>query len=130
MSEHPTAEPAAIGETGESQAPSPSGGAAAGPACVVIEGETTEGKRFRPSDWNERLHGTLRALDEDEYQACHGFVRLTTMGGRKCVQVDCKLREQDERLFNFFLRFARDNHLRTREFTAEEWEQARKGENR
>ena len=94
----------------------------------MIQGETADGKRFRPSDWNERLHGTLRALDEDEYQACHDFVHLTTMGGRKCVQVDCKLRKQDERLFNFFLRFARDNNLRTREFTAEEWEKARNSE--
>ena len=125
--EHPTA-PAA---SGADQAPAPGGAGDVGaePACVVIEGETLDGKRFRPSDWNERLHGTLRALDEDEYQACHDFVHLTTMGGRKCVQVDCQLREQDERLFNFFLRFARDNNLRTREFTAEQWQQARDSQN-
>lgn len=109
----------------ESSAPAGNGGGE--PVCVVIEGETTEGKRFRPSDWNERLHGTLRALDEDEYQACQGYVHITTVGGVKCVQVDCRLREEDERLFNFFLRFARDNHLRTREFTAEEWEKVRQG---
>lgn len=114
--------------SGADPTPSAEAGAGGAPVCFVIEGETEDGKRFRPSDWNERLHGTLRALDEDEYQACHDFVHLTTMGGRKCVQVDCKLREQDERLFNFFLRFARDNKLRTREFTAEQWEKARSNE--
>ena len=95
---------------------------------MVIEGETIDGKRFRPSDWNERLHGTLRALDEDEYQACEGFVHLTTLDGRKCVQVDCRLREEDERLFNFFLRFARDNNLRVRELTEAELEKMRQSE--
>lgn len=94
---------------------------------MLILGETLDGKRFRPSDWNERLHGTLRALDEDEYLACQEFVHLATVEGWKCVQVDCKLREEDERLFDFFMRFARDNNLRTREYSRAEWERTREG---
>ena len=116
------------GATEATESPSPAGDAGGEAVCVVILGETVDGKRFRPSDWNERLHGTLRALDEEEYQACHDFVHLTTLGGRKCVQVDCRLREEDERLFDFFLHFARDNNLQMRELTKAELEKARRGE--
>ena len=112
------------GVSGDSDSPAAADG---GVRVLVIEGETADGKRFRPSDWNERLHGTLRALDDEEYLACQDFVHLATVDGRKCVQVDYRLREEDERLFNFFLRFARDNNLRTREFSLSEWEKVRAG---
>ena len=95
------------------------------PGCVVIEGVTADGKRFRPSDWNERLHGTLRALDDEDYQAFRGFVHLATLDGGKCVRVDCRLRDENERLYDFFVRFARDNNLRTRELSDDEWRRAR-----
>ena len=80
---------------------------------MVILGKTQTGGRFRPSDWCERLHGVLRALDEEDAAAFAGCVRLVNYQGNKAVWVDRRLQDENEQLFSFFRRFADDNQLQT-----------------
>lgn len=80
---------------------------------LVILGKTEGGGRFRPSDWCDRLYGVLRALDEEDAEACADFVHLVNYEGNKAVMVDRQLEEANEQLFKFFSRFAADNNLMT-----------------
>lgn len=88
---------------------------------VVIMGKTHAGGKFRPSDWCDRLHGALRALDEEEAEICADFVRLVNYDGSKAVMIDLQLEEANGRLFQFFVNFARDNDLQTARIRREEW---------
>ncbi|MGI9338895.1 MAG: DUF3579 domain-containing protein [Gammaproteobacteria bacterium] len=80
---------------------------------LVILGKTRAGGRFRPSDWCERLHGVLRALDEEDAAEFADMVRLVNYEGNKAVWIDRRLQGANEQLFNFFSRFADDNQLQT-----------------
>lgn len=80
---------------------------------LVILGKTSAGGRFRPSDWCERLHGVLRALDDDEAAELADMVHLINYEGDKAVLIDRRLQEANEQLFGFFSRFANDNNLQT-----------------
>lgn len=84
-----------------------------------IHGVTTSGKKFRPSDWSERLAGVM---------ACYGpkakgteglnsrlqyslYVRPTIVGDLKCVILDARLHDIEPMAFDFVLNFAKDNDL-------------------
>lgn len=92
---------------------------------LVIEGITLEGMVFRPSDWIERLIGTLSSYGEDrrsgarpytgvdrrQRQEC--FVQAQMIDGRKCLVVDCRLRESNPAAFHFLQEFIQNNRLQT-----------------
>ena len=86
------------------------------PTEFFIQGITKDGKKFRPSDWSERLAGVM---------ACFGpgasgpnarlkyslYVRPTMLGDLKCVILDSRLRDIEPMAFDFVLNFAKDNNL-------------------
>lgn len=79
---------------------------------VVIKGVTQDGKRFRPSDWAERLATAVGQFGSDRRVRFHPHVRIATVDGEKCLIVDNCLEDEDPLLFNFLIHFAQDNHLR------------------
>ncbi len=80
----------------------------------VIKGVTPSGKRFRPSDWAERLCGVLSAFGSDGRMRYSPYVHPINAGGMKCVVVDARLKEIEPMAYNFLLHFARDNDLEVR----------------
>ena len=89
------------------------------PTEYFIQGITSSGRKFRPSDWSERLAGVM---------ACYGpksrgtkgpnshlqyslYVRPTMIGDLKCVILDSRLHDIEPMAFNFVMNFARDNDL-------------------
>ena len=83
---------------------------AAGPD-VVIWGETTAGRGFRPSDWADRLAGVTSAFGRDQKLTYSPLVRPVSVRGVRAVVVGCRLAELEPRLYQFLLGFARDNEL-------------------
>lgn len=81
------------------------------PNELVIRGVTTSGKTFRPSDWAERLAGVLSTFSEDNRLGYSPCVKPTTVDGIGCVIVGKRLKQLDERAYNFVLSFARENGL-------------------
>lgn len=82
----------------------------------LIQGITSKGKIFRPSDWIDRLCGVMAPFrPKDDYgdpRYTHSpFVRPEMINGDKCVIVDDRLREIDPRALDFVLGFAKDNDL-------------------
>lgn len=82
----------------------------------LIQGITSKGKVFRPSDWIDRLCGVMApfrpADDGGDPRYTHSpYVRPETINGIKCVMVDERLRDIDPRALDFVLGFAKDNDL-------------------
>jgi uncharacterized protein DUF3579 len=80
----------------------------------LIEGVTTDGKTFRPSDWAERLCGVMAAFGHDQRMQYSPYVYPVTAQGKRCVVVDVRLEEVEPMAYRFLLGFAKDNDLRTR----------------
>ncbi|WOV90731.1 MAG: DUF3579 domain-containing protein [Candidatus Zeuxoniibacter abyssi] len=88
---------------------------------IIIMGQTTDGGKFRPSDWCERLHGALRSLGEEEANLYSDYVFLINYEGGKSVMVDKNLADLNSQLFEFFINFAKSNSLRISEISGDEW---------
>lgn len=82
------------------------------PYEIVIQGMTNNGKRFRPSDWAERLCGVLSSFDQGHRLSYHQWVRPILVDNIRCVAVDRKLEQISATAFNFMMDFAHDNDLR------------------
>jgi hypothetical protein len=82
-----------------------------------IQGITSDGKQFRPSDWAERLCGVMSCFRPEESAGPNAhlqyspYVRPTVIGGVKCVVVNEDIREIEPLAYHFVLNFAKDNDL-------------------
>jgi hypothetical protein len=78
---------------------------------VVIRGITTQGRKFRPSDWADRLAGICSHVSPDNRLNFSPDVQPVTRAGVRCVVINGRLAAQDARIFKFLLDFARENDL-------------------
>lgn len=82
-----------------------------------IQGITSSGKPFRPSDWAERLCGAMScfrppgARELNDYLRYSPYVRPAMLNGIRSVVVDEAIREIEPLAYYFVLDFARDNDL-------------------
>jgi hypothetical protein len=77
----------------------------------IIESVTQDGKRFRPSDWIDRLSSW------DATFAQHRLVfseRLhpVNIKGEKCLAIELELKAEAPEMYEQILGFARANHLK------------------
>jgi hypothetical protein len=82
-------------------------------APFIIRGITTQGARFRPSDWADRLAGAFAVVDPNHRTNYSPYVQPSTLDGIACVVVDKKLRTIDPTAYRFLQSFAESNELRT-----------------
>ena len=83
---------------------------------VFIQGVTSDGRTFRPSDWAERLAGVLSSFrpggaHPGSHLSYSPWCVPTTINGIKCVIVNSELREHEVMAWDFALNFARDYGL-------------------
>jgi len=82
-----------------------------------IQGLTSDGRQFRPSDWAERLCGVMSCFRPEGVRGPGAhlryspYVRPTVLGGVKSVVVNEALREIEPLAYHFVLNFAKDNDL-------------------
>src|ERR1700754_280773 len=87
------------------------------PTEFFIQGITSTGKKFRPSDWSERLAGVMAGFcagarkGPNAYMQYSLYVRPTMIGDLNCVILDSRLRDIEPMAFDFVLNFAKDNDL-------------------
>lgn len=78
----------------------------------VIVGVTREGRKFRPSDWADRLCGVMSAFGADNRMKYSPYVRPgCTLTGDKSVVVDARLYDVEPLAYKFLVNFADDNNL-------------------
>jgi hypothetical protein len=87
-----------------------------------IQGLTSDGRPFRPSDWAERLAGAMSSFRPDGMSGGIGaFIGYSPLcvprliNGVKCVIVSETLREIEPMAWDFVMNFARDNQLQLTE---------------
>ncbi len=79
---------------------------------IVIEGVTEEGSRFRPSDWAERMSGTLATFKNRRIHYSPMLQPTVNKDGFKCVQIDPSLKESNPELYQSIIKFAKTNNLK------------------
>jgi hypothetical protein len=89
------------------------------PRKIFIQGITSLGKPFRPSDWAERLAGAMSCFrpggGAGGISAAIGYSPFCfprVIDGVKCVIVSEELRAIEPMAWDFVLSFARDNELK------------------
>lgn len=83
---------------------------------VFIQGITSKGRAFRPSDWAERLAGVMAQFhpaggQRGAHLSYSPWCTPTTINGIKCVIVHTDLRAYNQQAWDFVMNFARDNDL-------------------
>jgi hypothetical protein len=87
---------------------------------IFIQGITSDGRTFRPSDWAERLAGVMSSFRPGgprpgDHISYSPWCVPTTIHGIKCVIVSPELREHEVMAWDFVMNFARDNGLQVGE---------------
>lgn len=82
---------------------------------LIIEGITEDGRVFRPSDWIERISGSLSTFGTDRRIRYSHYLQPQTIDGKKCLVVDLDLQQKNPAAFAFLMDFARGNRLRIHE---------------
>lgn len=78
---------------------------------IIIEGVTEEGEQFRPSDWAERMSGSLSTFRNRRIHYSP-LLQPVYKSGTKCIAIDPELADSNPELYQSLLDFAKDNHLR------------------
>lgn len=78
---------------------------------IVIEGVTSEGETFRPSDWAERMSGALASFKKSRIHYSPLLQPSINHDGYKCVLLDPKLKESSPHMYQSILDFAKANNL-------------------
>ena len=78
----------------------------------IIIGVTSDGRRFRPSDWAERLCGVLSAFGAEKKMTYSPYVNPGHSNSDKAVFVDGRLYDVEPMAYRFILNFAQDNGLK------------------
>ena len=81
----------------------------------IIESVTEGGKKFRPSDWIERISTTLATFGRDHRLRYDHEVQPCVIRGEKCLLVGKGLASRDPQLLAYIMRFAEENQLRIQE---------------
>lgn len=77
---------------------------------IIIEGQTINGKKFRPSDWVDRLCCILADFENKKF-SYSPFLRPMLFKDMQCVAVKRQLADVNPNLFAYVMQFANDNKL-------------------
>ncbi len=78
---------------------------------IIIEGITESGEHFRPSNWAERMSGSLSTFRHHRI-LYSPMLQPVYKDGYNCVALDPSLKETNPELYQSILDFAEKNHLR------------------
>ncbi len=84
------------------------------PGKVILKGITRQGRKFRPSDWAQRLTTAVASFEPGKRSRRAGFhprVQMATIDGVNCVVIDEELKSEDPMLFEFLMNFGNGNNL-------------------
>ena len=78
----------------------------------IIEGVTLDGENFRPSDWAERMCGSLSEFRQRRIHYDPRLKPLCNKAGIKCLFLDGSLATELPKLYDSIIEFAEKNNLR------------------
>lgn len=78
---------------------------------IVIKGITAQGKTFRPSDWAERMSGSMATFKNSRINYSPLLQPSVNHEGYKCVLLDPRLKDSSPEVYQAILDFAKNNNL-------------------
>ena len=87
---------------------------------LIVQGITSDGKIFRPSDWAERLAGVMSQFRPGGSQPgshlsyspwCFPTSMMVSQGEIKCVVINRAIQKLEPMAWDFVTNFAKDNKL-------------------
>ena len=78
---------------------------------ILIKGITSDNKKFRPSDWAERLYYSLASYGPGRRPVFNPRVNLKQGENYKCFVIDPRLQEEEPMTYDFLIDFAQSNDL-------------------
>lgn len=82
---------------------------------IIIEGLTTSGKPFRPSDWVDRMCSTYASFGPDRKLRYSPYLKPRVINGVRCLAVDLKLKDVNPEGYEQLMHFAHENQLSVRD---------------
>jgi hypothetical protein len=82
---------------------------------ILIMGQTKEGKKFRPSDWAERLYYTVAEYKKNGRITFNPLVNINNEDQSKYFVINTSLQEKSPMAYDFLIDFAISNELETRD---------------
>ncbi|MCF6211722.1 MAG: DUF3579 domain-containing protein [Gammaproteobacteria bacterium] len=82
---------------------------------IIIEGITESGRKFRPSDWAERMSGSLSTFGRDHRIHYSPLLHPKTINGIKCIIIDPQLEEVAPETYSYIMSWAANNELKISE---------------
>ena len=89
----------------------------------LMLGETMEGRKFRPSDWADRLFGACGsyARDANLKQTLSENICMVERDGRKGIVFSEVLAELEPQMYHFLVKFGENNRLRISKLEQNQW---------
>ena len=78
---------------------------------LIIQGVTEDGRKFRPSDWAERMSGMLSTFGDDHRIHYSPQLRPISVDGVKCIAIDTELEISQPGTYRQIMDFAKRNQL-------------------
>ncbi len=78
---------------------------------IIIEGVTHNGRKFRPSDWAERMSGALSTFGRDHRIHYSPLLQPTTIKGVKCLVIDPSMEKNSPDMYRYIMGWASNNEL-------------------
>lgn len=79
---------------------------------IIIEGKNNQGKVFRPSDWAERMSGSMASFKNNRIYYSPLLQPSINSDGSKCVLLDPALKETSPEVYRTIMEFAKKNNLK------------------
>jgi len=81
---------------------------------IILLGKTQSGEKFRPSDWAQRLTVAVSTVGPKKQIISHPRVHMAVIDGLPAVVIDPVLEKENPMMFEFLLKFGRNNNLQIR----------------
>ena len=78
---------------------------------LIIQGISVDNKRFRPSDWVERISASMAVFGRDHKLRYSNYVQPCVLDGLKCIIVAEDLSIMNPEAYDFIMGFAHANKL-------------------
>ena len=79
---------------------------------LKITGLTSGGKKFHPSDWAERISGSMSQYSQKKKKIIYSpLIRPSQEDGNKCIIIDEQLQQDNPSFYTHVINFAENNDL-------------------
>jgi len=77
----------------------------------IIKGFTHDGRKFRPSDWIDRISSMGASFGEAHRLVYSDLMHPELFEGQKCLMIDTELEVKNPNMYSYVMNFVKSNDL-------------------